>query len=254
MKLTDFVLTRSQGHGKASTHADPMGAVGGGRSRRRVPEPHAHLGAPPAGRPRHRHHRPRPRRPPRRPPTPPLSDRPASGPRTPGAPNPTRPRRRVGPDPSVRRPVVGTWSSQSPRAPGWTDRGVIVGTSGRGLPPTAHAHARSPKTRTQTAHNHGPRPGILAHARHRRPTTRTRTRTAPQREHRSEPPPTNPAGRRVTSEARGRGAGYWPSTSRMPSPYLASFDSPTPLIPASSPSEDGAASAIARSVASWKTT
>ena len=30
----------------------------------------------------------------------------------------------------------------------------------------------------------------------------------------------------------------------MPSPYLASFDSPTPLIPASSPSEDGAAEAI----------
>jgi hypothetical protein len=44
------------------------------------------------------------------------------------------------------------------------------------------------------------------------------------------------------------------SSSRIDSPYLPSFDSPTPLIPASSASEDGAATAIARSVASWKTT
>jgi hypothetical protein len=68
----------------------------------------------------------------------------------------------------------------------------------------------------------------------------------------------------VPSQTRGAAGGpsargpwrrsYWPRTSRMPSPYLASLDSPTPLIPASSSSEDGAAAAIARRVASWKTT
>jgi hypothetical protein len=45
-----------------------------------------------------------------------------------------------------------------------------------------------------------------------------------------------------------------PSSSRIDSPYLASFDSPTPLIAASSASEEGAATAIDRSVASWNTT
>ena len=44
------------------------------------------------------------------------------------------------------------------------------------------------------------------------------------------------------------------SSSRIDSPYLASFDSPTPLIPASSRSVAGAATATDRSVASWKTT
>jgi hypothetical protein len=40
----------------------------------------------------------------------------------------------------------------------------------------------------------------------------------------------------------------------MDAPYLASFDSPTPLTPASADSVDGAVTAIARSVASWNTT
>lgn len=48
--------------------------------------------------------------------------------------------------------------------------------------------------------------------------------------------------------------GHDASSSRIDSPYFASFDSPTPLIPASSRSVDGAETAIDRSVASWKTT
>ncbi len=45
-----------------------------------------------------------------------------------------------------------------------------------------------------------------------------------------------------------------PSSSRTGAPYLASLASPTPLIPASSAREEGEATAIARSVASWNTT
>ncbi len=58
----------------------------------------------------------------------------------------------------------------------------------------------------------------------------------------------------ATAATRLTPAGNDASSSRIDSPYLLSLDSPTPLIPASSPSVDGAATAIARSVASWKTT
>ena len=58
-----------------------------------------------------------------------------------------------------RRSGINTLSSLSPRAIGRTDFGVIVGTSGRGVPPAAHADARSRKTRPLTEHNHGSRTG-----------------------------------------------------------------------------------------------
>jgi hypothetical protein len=52
--------------------------------------------------------------------------------------------------------------------------GVIVGTSGRGLPPTAHTDARGRKTQAQRAHDHGPCPGRSVDIRHCRPRILTR--------------------------------------------------------------------------------
>jgi len=76
--------------------------------------------------------------------------------------------------PGVRRQRITTPSSPSPRTPGWTHIRVNVGTSGRGLPPTAHAHAQGRKATPQTAHNHGPRPGQPVGIHHSRPETLTR--------------------------------------------------------------------------------
>jgi DNA-binding transcriptional ArsR family regulator len=73
----------------------------------------------------------------------------------------------------------------------------------------------------------------------------------------AEPAAAQPPGERDSRSAlaaKADRAGHDASSSRIDSPYLLSFDSPTPLIPASSARDDGAATAIARSVASWKTT
>jgi hypothetical protein len=79
--------------------------------------------------------------------------------------------------PGVRRPRIATLSSPLPRTPGWADIRVNVGTTGRGVPPTAHAHARGRKPTPQTAHDHGPRPGRPVGIHHSRPRTLTRHAT-----------------------------------------------------------------------------
>ena len=53
---------------------------------------------------------------------------------------------------------VDTPSSRSPRSTGWTDRGVSVGLSGRGVPPATHADAFGRNTRTKSAHNDASKP------------------------------------------------------------------------------------------------
>src|ERR1700722_6795572 len=70
----------------------------------------------------------------------------------------------IGDSPSMRRdprarPGSGTASPLPPRAPSQTDFEVIVGSSGRGVPPTAHADARGRETHAETAHDHGRPPG-----------------------------------------------------------------------------------------------
>ncbi len=57
------------------------------------------------------------------------------------------------------RPDIDTPSPPSPRSTGWTDRGVNVGLSGRGVPPSVHADAFGRDTRTQLAHNDASGPG-----------------------------------------------------------------------------------------------
>jgi hypothetical protein len=76
--------------------------------------------------------------------------------------------------PGVRRQRTATLSSPSPRSPDWAHIRVNVDHSGRGLPPTAHAHARGRKPTPQTAHDHGPRPGRPVGIHHSRPKTLTR--------------------------------------------------------------------------------
>lgn len=79
--------------------------------------------------------------------------------------------------PGVRRQRIATLSSPSPRTPGWADIRVNVGTSGREVPPTAHAHALGRKPAPQTAHDYGPRPGRPVGIYHSRPKTLTRHAT-----------------------------------------------------------------------------
>jgi hypothetical protein len=62
--------------------------------------------------------------------------------------------------PQLRRSGVDALSSPSPRSTGWTDRGVNVGLSGRGVPPPTHADAFGRNTRTQLAHNDASGPRI----------------------------------------------------------------------------------------------
>ena len=58
----------------------------------------------------------------------------------------------------VWRSGIDQSSSPSPRATSQTDTRVIVGSSGRGVPPAGHVDARDRKTRPPTAHNNGPCP------------------------------------------------------------------------------------------------
>ena len=69
--------------------------------------------------------------------------------------------------------TLSTLSTPSPRPPGWVDIRINVDTSGRGEPPTTHAHARGRKPPPQTAHDHGPRPGRPVGIHHSRPETLT---------------------------------------------------------------------------------
>jgi hypothetical protein len=75
--------------------------------------------------------------------------------------------------PGVRRPVIDTPSSLSPRTTGRTQMRVSVGTPGRGVPWAAHDDARDRKTPPPTEHNHDPRAQRFSGIRHWHLKTRT---------------------------------------------------------------------------------
>jgi hypothetical protein len=76
--------------------------------------------------------------------------------------------------PTARRPDIGTLSPSSPRPTSRPDMWVIVGTSGRGAPPTAHSDACGRKTLPPTEHDHGSRPDRPAVILYGRPKIHTR--------------------------------------------------------------------------------
>ena len=96
------------------------------------------------------------------------------------------------------RPGIDTLSSPSPRTTRWSDIGVIVGTSGRGVPPMTHAMTPTAGKRGPNENDHGSPQDRLTGILHGRPkiSTRHHEDTAWR------PPPANPAGSHTSCPGR----------------------------------------------------